>query len=1498
MKFRTTLGQLHDKYIMYAISNVIRCLAIVSLSFFGSVQGSDNKLTIDLEAPWKSTSFELNLIESIAAYNESLYIPAVLEIFGITSDDEIDPFSRTQSDIYQQVCKKIGLDIKSQSIIDFNFVNKYYSPRIQSHYSYYESIVEPGYESRLKNECTYDSFGNHILKHENDKLQNWILYDEKLYCSKDELYAIQTNSYSKGDVLPFDRIIGDNNDAPLLIFYGDHKSADFIDFFKNLYDNSIIGKLRFVWRYLPSKATQNDILTGYGVDVTLKNSDYVVIDENDITAKSKKQQKTKRSFDIKRDLWEISDLDEPVLEGNIQDLGVKVSAFLLENDYEIDELELWKLILQDFPKYASSISQGSFDNVEEVKQHILSNEKLGLSPESNGIYINGSPIHKLELDIFKLIDKMKEELHTIERLVSLGFSVKQAKFLIVKFALISAVKQAQFRNGNTVMGNNENRFKLYQFNFASKSSGIVFLNDIETDGTYEEYPEDRRDAYLGNVARGLKPNQIPPLKENVHDLVFALNFGSKEQLRTLFTLSKAILDSGIPQQVGLILIVGDDPNDYQLSKIFYYISKTSSPPEALAFLYKYFETRNEDEVAALLGSIQIQNFEFDESTYQNTLDRFSITVPSVAFNGVIYDLSSPNWQIAMGKQLSQDIKVLKHHLKNGGKGKLKDILYQNAKTERNLNIIPLDPSELIYKAIDEDIIKESIAFTKNSKGEISGTFWIIGNFNKKSLITQLTNILKLIEKSDQTLQVRVYNTGANVQILNTLQAKYNLSQLGSSDVFEIIKLLNKVEDVEPLVDSKAINFLEFKELPLHHDFVLFNSRYFRIDKPLAVKELELLVEYEFSQRIQIIKDVIYAYTEKFNLKKVNEFNDKTYNDLDWFDLVSGIVTKSFHVDDKSFISDVSRFDFGSLNYNNSIELSPYDSKKEVDILLIIDPIEEYSQKVISIISSIKDLPFVNLKVLLQPKTDSELKIQRFYRDSFISCIPQFDESGKWISKSSVTLTSLPGNEIFTTELDIPNRWIVVAKESPLGVDLDNIKFENYENKSIYGTYELKGLLVDGNARDVQIGKPLTGVSFELSSLDTTTKSDTIVMSAMGYFQFHCLPGIWNFKIANGKSSKHYGLLSASTKRFQSNNKNLESILLSVFDLGGLSLQVRTQKNRGYVGKSLFEDVEVVKSTNQADINIFSIASGHLYERFLSIMTASVRKHTNELIKFWIIENFVSSHFKRLLPLLAEEYNFQYEFVTYKWPKFLRTQREKQRTIWGYKILFLDVLFPQDLKKVIFVDADQVVRSDMSELLEIDLEGAAYGFTPMGESREDMEGFRFWKQGYWSKVLQDDLKYHISALFVIDLERFRQIMAGDRLRAHYQKLSVDPNSLANLDQDLPNNLQRLIKIHSLPQEWLWCETWCSSESLARAKTIDLCNNPLTKESKLERAKRQIPEWTSYDNQIQELRKKAEETFKQNLLERAQTVDEDSLYEKEDPIEENDNYSDDEFDHDEL
>lgn len=39
----------------------------------------------------------------------------------------------------------------------------------------------------------------------------------------------------------------------------------------------------------------------------------------------------------------------------------------------------------------------------------------------------------------------------------------------------------------------------------------------------------------------------------------------------------------------------------------------------------------------------------------------------------------------------------------------------------------------------------------------------------------------------------------------------------------------------------------------------------------------------------------------------------------------------------------------------------------------------------------------------------------------------------------------------------------------------------------------------------------------------------------------------------------------------------------------------------------------------------------------------------------------------------------------------------------------------------------------------------------------------------------------SALYVVDLVKFRQSAAGDNLRVFYESLSKDPNSLSNLDQ---------------------------------------------------------------------------------------------------------------------
>mmetsp|Transcript_4835 Transcript_4835/g.7194 ORF Transcript_4835/g.7194 Transcript_4835/m.7194 type:complete len:268 (+) Transcript_4835:1-804(+) len=260
------------------------------------------------------------------------------------------------------------------------------------------------------------------------------------------------------------------------------------------------------------------------------------------------------------------------------------------------------------------------------------------------------------------------------------------------------------------------------------------------------------------------------------------------------------------------------------------------------------------------------------------------------------------------------------------------------------------------------------------------------------------------------------------------------------------------------------------------------------------------------------------------------------------------------------------------------------------------------------------------------------------------------------------------------------------------------------------------------------------------------------------------------------------------------------------------------------------------------------------------MMLSVTRQTSMPVKFWLFENYLSPSFKHIASAMAAEYGFEVAYVTYKWPQWLHQQTQQQRIIWGYKILFLDVLFPLHVKKVIYVDSDQVIRADLKELWEMDLQGKPYAYTPFCTSNKETLGFQFWSQGFWKDHLQGK-PYHISALYVVDLQKFRRGAVGDNLRAIYDNLSKDPNSLANLDQDLPNYAQHQVPIFSLPQEWLWCETWCSEKSKSKAKTIDLCNSPLHKEPKLDMARRIISgklfnhSWVQLDEEIRALAAKS-------------------------------------------
>ncbi|XP_071798762.1 UDP-glucose:glycoprotein glucosyltransferase 1-like isoform X1 [Asterias amurensis] len=556
-----------------------------------------------------------------------------------------------------------------------------------------------------------------------------------------------------------------------------------------------------------------------------------------------------------------------------------------------------------------------------------------------------------------------------------------------------------------------------------------------------------------------------------------------------------------------------------------------------------------------------------------------------------------------------------------------------------------------------------------------------------------------------------------------------------------------------------------------------------------------------------------------------------------------------------------------------VDIPPrHPDKPSFDIVAVMDPLSPQAQKWSHILMVLTQVINVKVKVFMNPKDMlSEMPLKRFYR-YVLQPELSFRADSSLTAGPFAKFTDMPPDTLLTLNLLTPESWLVESVKT--AHDLDNIKLSETET-GIHGDYELEYILVEGHCFDQLSGQPPRGLQFTLGNKQRPVMQDTIVMANLGYFQLKANPGAWMLRLRQGRSADIFQVTGHEGLDSQPGDDDAIVIMDS---FKSKIIKVKVSKQPGKESETLLSDSGTervaggiwdslssffssftgsgskdTETEQDKTLNIFSIASGHLYERFLRIMMMSVLKHTKSPVKFWFLKNYLSPTFKEFIPSMAAEYGFEYELVQYKWPRWLHQQTEKQRLIWGYKILFLDVLFPLNIKKIIFVDADQIVRADLQELANLNLQGAPYGYTPFCSSRKEMDGFRFWKSGYWASHLAGR-KYHISALYVVDLVKFRKIAAGDRLRGQYQALSQDPNSLSNLDQDLPNNMIHQVAIHSLPQEWLWCETWCSDSEKTTAKTIDLCNNPLTKEPKLHSAVRIVPEWTDYDNEIKALQER--------------------------------------------
>uniref|UniRef100_A0A7N8X340 UDP-glucose glycoprotein glucosyltransferase 1 n=1 Tax=Mastacembelus armatus TaxID=205130 RepID=A0A7N8X340_9TELE len=1288
------------------------------------------------------------------------------------------------------------------------------------------------------------------------------------------------------------RYAGSNPDAPVVILYAEFGKADFQILHQVISSKAHEGLVTYVLRhYLPvgPGSREKVYLSGYGVELAIKSQEYKAKDDTQVQENDPVDEvqgflfgKLKTLYpelkeqlkELRKHLIESTNEMAPLKVWQMQDLSFQTAARILAAP-AVDALNIMKDLSQNFPTKARSITKTVVNS--ETRKEIEENQKffkgtLGLQPGDSALFINGLHIDLDSQDIFRYT-------HTYSH-----------PYINIQLNLISSVSS--------------------DYAVDIRNPAISWINNLETDHRYSSWPYN-----VQELLRPTFPGVIRQIRKNFHNLVIILD-PTQENAAELLSVAEMFYTNNIPLRlvIGLVFVVSneDDIDGMQdagvaLVRAYNYISDevdSQSAFEAVISMFnrvpvggrlsvgdvvKVLEKRFPYvEVSSILGadSSYDSNRKEGRAYYEQTGVG---PLPVVTYNGIPYQreqLDPDELETVTMQKILETTSFYQRAVYLGELATDHDVVdfimnQPNVVPRINPRVLSTSRTYLDLSSTNDyarfstlDTTEKSTAvansmnyMTKKDDGYIRPvTFWVVGDFDKPSGRQLLYDAIKHMKTSNNVRLGMINNPSAGVSAETSRVARAIWAAMQTQTANNAKNFITKMAKEEAAAAlEKGVDIREFAGM----DVPLFKAAY---EGP---KFGFLLSHAAYCRDVLKLKRGQRAVISN---GRVSHSLEEVFNQDDFLLLESIILKTSgerikskiqhLHAGKKGLIT-------GFLIFCSAVKIRPKEGDVYFDVVAVVDPVTRDAQKLAPLLLVLKQLININLRVFMNCQSKlSDLPLKSFYR-YVLEPEVVFQADGSFAPGPMAKFLDMPQSPLFTLNLNTPESWMVESVHTRY--DLDNIYLQEVEN-IVAAEYELEHLLLEGHCFDVSSGQPPRGLQFTLGTASEPVIVDTIVMANLGYFQLKANPGAWILKLRKGRSDEIYKIYSHDGTDSPADS---DDIIVVLNNFKGRIIKVKVQKKPDKLNEELLSDgteendtgfwksltrgftgggkTEEPKQEKDDVINIFSVASGHLYERFLRIMMLSVLKNTKTPVKFWFLKNYLSPTFKEFIPYMAKEYGFQYELVQYKWPRWLHQQTEKQRIIWGYKILFLDVLFPLAVDKILFVDADQIVRTDLKELRDFDLEGAPYGYTPFCESRREMDGYRFWKSGYWASHLAGR-KYHISALYVVDLKKFRKIAAGDRLRGQYQGLSQDPNSLSNLDQDLPNNMIHQVPIKSLPQEWLWCETWCDDSSKKSAKTIDLCNNPMTKEPKLQAAVRIVAEWTDYDQEIKRLQTRVQEGTK--------------------------------------
>ena len=268
----------------------------------------------------------------------------------------------------------------------------------------------------------------------------------------------------------FDRTLG-RAGLPASILYTDLTDKSFGHFHKTLLRTAKEGKSSYTVRYRPSppKEDKGDLfVSGYGVEMALKKTDYIVIDDREVSSQEDTPEKTEGStieFESEED---ISDL-QPLSASELKRLGVKAASFVLSSS---DPLDTLVKLSQDFPKYSAAITSHNIS--QTFLTELEKNRDAYLQPGTNQLWINGIEIEERHVDAFALLENLRKERKLVASLSAIGITGPEA----IKLLSHPTIKESMFKDDPQ------------RYDWRDELDGgdvISWLNDIEKDSRYKDW---------------------------------------------------------------------------------------------------------------------------------------------------------------------------------------------------------------------------------------------------------------------------------------------------------------------------------------------------------------------------------------------------------------------------------------------------------------------------------------------------------------------------------------------------------------------------------------------------------------------------------------------------------------------------------------------------------------------------------------------------------------------------------------------------------------------------------------------------------------------------------------------------------------------------------------------------------------------------------------------------------------------------------------------------